>query len=136
MPAHVEPAIHLEQLSALHEPSSASWRVEWRVKNVGQHSIRLLSVRLPHGQFKSEELGFEPALDLPPEGEGVFYNIVHCAEPPGEVTENAFVIFRAAWLDGSWRIFVRISVTMLRDRNLRTAMQSVTTQRVGFAEAI
>jgi hypothetical protein len=59
--------------------------------------MRILSVRLPHGQFKSEEQRFEPPMDLNGTEEVQFRTFVRCDAPTGLVTENAFVILYVTW---------------------------------------
>jgi hypothetical protein len=92
-------------------------------------------VRLPHGQFKAQEREFELALNLTGGASAEFETLVHCKEPPGLVTENAFVIFYVSWLSASWRIFVRVRVQVDAQLALETAVESITTQRVGFSES-
>ena len=108
----------------------------WTITNTGAGSIVVVSVHLPHGQFKSGEHRFEPALDLAP-GEGQQFQLaVRCEEPPGLVTENAFVIFSVIWLGEAWRIFVRIRVVINDQGTPETATELITTQKVGFSGVI
>ncbi len=101
--------------------------------NVAAGPIGLLTVRLPHGQFKSEELKFEPAAELAPGEERDFAVLVRCDEAPGLVTENAFLIFYAVWLNQPWRIFVRIRVMVNSEREPEAAVELITTQQVGYS---
>jgi len=64
-----------------------------------------------------------------------FETLVYCKEPPGLVTENAFVIFYVSWLNASWRIFVRVRVQVDAQLAPQAAVESITTQRVGFSES-
>ena len=130
----VEPDIELRQLSAVRNGQLDSWRVAWLLKNRGARQLLLQAVRLPHGQFKSEEMRFEPAAELKPNGERLFETLVQCPEPPGEVTENAFVIFYVIWLEEPWRVFVRIRVVVDFEGKPRATTESVTSQKVGFSQ--
>ena len=127
------PQITLEQVSADNDGVLECWIMGWRLTNVEVNPIQLLSVRLPHGQFKSREHRFEPAIELEPGDKTEFKLPVQCNEPAGLVTENAFVILAANWLGKPWRLFVRIRVTVAADGRPQTTAESVTTQRVGFS---
>lgn len=131
--AQAAPQITLEQVSADREGALGSWNIEWRIENVGKHPIQVSAVRLPHGQFKSVERRFEPPIELSA-GSNTEVNIsVQCHEPPGLVTENAFVIFSVTWLGEEWRIFVRLRVVVTADGKPETAAELITVQKVGFA---
>jgi len=90
---------------------------------------------LPHGQFKSAERRFDPPLELEEGGQVAFRALVRCDEPPGLVTENAFIIFQVLWCKKPWRIFVRIRVVVEQTGEPGTSVQLITTQRVGFSAA-
>lgn len=127
------PQIELRQTFANPAGARGYWSVGWSVQNQGADSLRLLSVRLPHGQFRAEEHRFEPMLDLAPGQKTEFTISVRCDEPPGLVTENAFLIFQVVWLDKPWRIFVRIRVNVAEDGRPTSSVESITTQKVGFS---
>jgi hypothetical protein len=128
------PEIELQQLSAERNGQRGCWRIGWRLKNLGARRLRIQSVRLPHGQFKSEEIRFEPAIDLKPDEEAPFQTLVRCDEPTGDVTENAFVILYVIWLNEPWRVFVRIRVVVSFDGKPQARTESVTTQKVGVLQ--
>jgi hypothetical protein len=128
-----EPEIALRQLFAEDDRVSEGWNIAWQVENRGAHPLKILAVRLPHGQFKSEEARFRPALELDSGTSSCFDTLVHCQEPPGLVTENAFAIFLVEWLGQTWRIFVRLRVSINSSGEPETATELVTTQRVGFS---
>ena len=109
------------------------WNVRWQVDNLGAEALEIISARLPHGQFKSDEQHFTPALQLAAGASRQFYCLVKCAEPAGLVTENAFVIFHCRWRGEAWRIFIRIRVTVTADGAPETATELITTQKVGFS---
>ena len=106
----------------------------WRVQNHGAVPLEITSLRLPHGQFKSDDQRFEPPIYLAPGQSDRFDSTVRCNEPAGLVTENAFVILHAKWLGAEWRIYVRISVTIGSNMQPVTATELITTQKVGFSE--
>ena len=127
------PKIVLRQLAAIRIGATQDWSVEWEVENQGDDRLRILTARLPHGQFKSKELRFEPPIALAARAQVNFRVSVRCNEPSGVVTENAFVIFQVIWSGEPWRIFARIRVIVTHDERLETATESITTQRVGFS---
>jgi hypothetical protein len=127
------PEIALRQVSAEWRGATELWNIGWLIENRGRDSVEVLAARLPHGQFKSAELGFEPALILAPGESKEFHVSVRCNEPVGLVTENAFLIFNINWSGEPWRIFVRIRVTMNADGRPETETEAITTQRVGFS---
>jgi hypothetical protein len=125
------PVIDLRQISA--ERNRDTWNFAWSVKNTGPRPLQILAVRLPHGQFKSEENHFEPAIDLKQGEETRIQTPVRCNEPPGDVTENAFVILHVIWQGEPWRIFTRVRVVVNSDGKPQTTTESITTQKVGFS---
>jgi hypothetical protein len=127
------PRIALAQISANYESIPERWRIRWTLENRGANFLAVESVRLPHGQFKSEEVRFEPALNLCPGGQVEFAASVRCKEPAGLVTENAFLIFDVIWLGERWRIFGRVRVSVTGDGRPETATESITAQKVGFS---
>lgn len=132
-PRESAPQITLEQVSAERDGVLECWSMGWCLTNVEVHPIQLLSVRLPHGQFKSPEHRFEPAIELEPGDKTEFKLPVQCNEPAGLVTENAFVILSVNWLGEPWRIFVRIRVVITAGGRPETTSELITTQRVGFS---
>jgi hypothetical protein len=126
------PEITLEQVVVERLDKPGYWRVAWKIRNVALHPLKLLAVRLPHGQFKSEELQFEPAIDLPAQKGANFQVPVRCDEPEGLVTENAFVIFHVNWRGAPWRVFVRVRVVVNEQGEPSATTELITTQKVGF----
>jgi hypothetical protein len=131
----IAPAIALRQVYAHRHLTTDDWSIGWTVENKKAQSLKISSVRLPHGQFKAREREFELALNLTGGASAEFETLVHCKEPPGLVTENAFVIFYVSWLSASWRIFVRVRVQVDAQLAPSTVVESITTQRVGFSES-
>ena len=128
-----QPRVALRQMSAARAGLTEDWSILWEVANTGDQPIRILTARLPHGQFKSKEMMFEPPLDLRPRQSEQFQTSVRCNEPSGPVTENAFVIFLLTWMEQSWRIFARIRVVIDDAGMPQTTTESITTQRAGFS---
>jgi hypothetical protein len=125
--------VALWQVSAARDAATNRWNIRWEVENLGSDALKIVSVRLPHGQFKSNEQRFTPALELAGSAREQFQTLVHCEGPAGLVTENAFVIFHGLWCGEAWRIFVRIRVTVKADGEPETATELITTQKVGFS---
>jgi len=131
----IAPAIALRQVRAHRHSPTDDWSIVWTVENKRAQSLKISSVRLPHGQFKAQQRKFEPVLNLTGGASVEFETLVHCKEPPGLVTENAFVIFYVSWFSASWRIFVRVRVQVDAQLAPQAAVESITTQRVGFSES-
>jgi len=123
----------LRQISLARDRATDSWNIRWQVENLGTDALKIVSARLPHGQFKSDEQSFVPVLDLAAGASEQFQSLVHCDEPAGLVTENAFVIFHCQWRGEAWRIFVRIRVSVNAGGAPETATELITTQKVGFS---
>jgi hypothetical protein len=127
------PAISLRQGATHRAEVHGQWLISWEVLNHAAEPITIAAVRLPHGQFKSAEQDFTPALNLAPGETERFQTSVRCEEPPGLVTENAFVIFTVDWLATAWRIFVRIRVVVNPEGAPETTTELISTQEVGFS---
>lgn len=123
----------LRQISLARDAAKSCWNIGWKVENVGSDALRIISVRLPHGQFRSDEQRFTPDLELAAGESKQFQTLVNCEEPAGLVSENAFVIFHCQWRGDAWRIFVRIRVSVKADGEPETAADLITTQKVGFS---
>ena len=54
----------LHQVSVERDGATECWNIGWEVKNLGSEAVNIVSLRLPHGQFKSDELRFTPPLEL------------------------------------------------------------------------
>jgi hypothetical protein len=128
-----EPNVALRQISLARDAATKYWNIRWELENLGTDALTIVSARLPHGQFKSDEQHFTPALELAAGASRQFQILVHCDEPAGLITENAFVIFHCQWRGDAWRIFIRIRVTVTTDGALETATELITTQKVGFS---
>jgi hypothetical protein len=131
---NTEPRVALRQISIVRDAATGGWNILWQVENLGGDALEIVSVRLPHGQFKSNEQRFALPLELAGGESKEFQSLVHCQEPAGLVTENAFVIFHCQWRGEAWRIFVRLRVTVTADGDPETKSKLITTQQVGFSE--
>ena len=127
------PQITLTQVSVEPEEEQGNWQILWRIANSNSQPLELRAVRLPHGQFKSAERRFEPAIVLAAKQDAQFQVFVHCDEPAGLVTENAFLIFQVVRIGERWRIFVRVRVTVNSAGTPMAATELITTQKVGFS---
>lgn len=136
MNSNASPEISLTQLIAKPTGPQGEWAIKWQMQNRGAEPLQIAALRLPHGQFKSEEKCFRPALELNRGEKAQIETLVRCHEPPGLVTENAFAIFHVNWLSDAWRIFVRLRVTVNADGEPRTTTELITTQQVGFSGQI
>ena len=75
----------VEQVAQHPELAPGRWRVAWRIPNLGGQPLQLLTVRLPHNRFRSEEREFIPALELFPAEDARLESSVACSELPGPV---------------------------------------------------
>lgn len=129
------PQITLTQVSVEPEEGRGNWKILWRVANLNCEPLDLHAVRLPHGQFKSVERRFDPAIGLAAKQDARFQVLVHCDEPAGLVTENGFLIFQVLRCGEPWRIFVRVRVTVNTSGTPVATTELITTQQVGFSGA-
>ena len=127
------PQITLTQVSVEPEEGQGNWKILWCIANLNSQPLELRAVRLPHGQFKSAERCFEPAIVLAAKQDAQFQVFVHCDEPAGLVTENAFLIFEVVRLGEPWRIFARVCVTVNSAGTPVATTEWITTQKVGFS---
>jgi hypothetical protein len=100
------PGVRVEPFTT--EGTNGSWTVTWRIRNDGDQSIRLLSARHPHSQFRTPETRIDREL---PSGSGTTITLpVQFAESAGVRVENPFLIllFRDSV---EWRLLARVRVT-------------------------
>jgi hypothetical protein len=121
-------------------PSAASacgrWLCTWRIQNLSQEPLQLLSAGLPHSRFRSEEQELSPAPELLLGERTQLTLAVACYEPAGTVVENAFLILRALWQEQPWRIFARLRVVFDQDSVPENSTVVITTQPVGFSSPL
>jgi hypothetical protein len=128
------PEVAVRQMSAERSEPAGFWKIGWVVRNRALQPLRILGIRVPHGQFKADPSVFEPGIDLQAGSEKEFYTLVRCDGPPGLVTENAFLIFHVTWDAQPWRIFARVRVVAGADGMPEATTESITTQAVGFSQ--
>ena len=133
--ANIEPTLALRQVALARDAAAKVWNIRWQVDNLGGDALEIYTVRLPHGQFRSDEQRFAPPLELAGGESKEFQSLVHCQEPAGLVTENAFAIFNCQWRGEAWRILVRLRVTVKANGEPETATELITTQKIGFSRA-
>jgi hypothetical protein len=127
------PSIAVEQVEPSRSENSGRWLFKWRVRNVTETPMGLLSVRVPHGRFKAEERRLLPAVKIVAEDHFILEMAVACEEPPETIIENAFLILLVDWQENQWRFFVRLQISIDQQGNPDTTTESITVQRVGFS---
>ncbi|MGH7827918.1 MAG: hypothetical protein ACREQ7_22425 [Candidatus Binatia bacterium] len=130
-----EPEINVEQVHKGRGDKADSWLSAWRIENLGDTSIEIVSARLPHGKFRSKDLRFSPSISVPARGGAVVNAAVAFNEAPGTIVENAFLILLIECLQVRWRVFVRFRVTANQAAEPETLTELITTQKVGFSAA-
>ena len=128
-----EPSIEVSQVEQSRSLSPGRWLFRWRVRNLTETPMNLLSVRLPHGKFKAGERKFEPALKVAAQDHCILDVAVACQEPPNTIVENAFVILLVSWQENQWRFFVRLRITLDHQGRPQATPESITVQHVGFS---
>lgn len=130
----IEPQVHVEQASRDRGVEPDHWLVVWRIRNLGQWPLQILSGRLPHGQFRCQEREWSPVPSLLPNETAELAFAVACGEPPGTVVENAFLILRVLWLEEHWRAFARLRVAFDELGGPRSITEVITTHKIGFSQ--
>ncbi len=93
----------------------------------------IVAVRLPHGQFKSAEQHFMPALQFVSWGNRAVSNLRALRRAAGAGNRKRFCDFHRRLVSGRWRIFVRIRVVVNLEGAPETTTELITTQKVGFS---
>ena len=127
------PKIEVEQVEPSRRDNSGRWSFQWRVRNMTELPLSLLSVRVPHGRFKAEERRFGPAVKIAAQDHFILNLAVACREPSNTVIENAFLILLFNWQENHWRFFVRLQITIDHQGRPATTTESITVQQVGFS---
>jgi hypothetical protein len=127
------PKIEVEQVERSTSRDPGRWLFKWRVRNVTETPMSLLSVRLPHGKFKTEERRFGPGLKVAAQDHFILDLAVACEEPPNTIVDNAFLILLVSWQENQWRFFVRLRIMVNEQRQPQTITESITVQQVGFS---
>ena len=127
------PKIEVEQVERGTSERLGRWLFQWRVRNMTEAPMSLLSVRVPHGRFKGEEREFGPAAKVAAQDHFILDLVVACQEPPNTIIENAFLILLLNWQENQWRFFVRLQITIDQQGRPATTTESITVQQVGFS---
>jgi hypothetical protein len=130
----MEPRVEVEMAGAGTTGAADRWRTVWKIQNVGAAPLQILSARLPHGKFRSEEKKLAPPLDVPSNETGRIEIDARCGEPAGSEVENAFVILRATQEGAPWLILARLRIRIDADGTPRSTTELITVQPVGFSE--
>ena len=134
--AGLPPSIGLRQRAARRGTATGLWLISWCVENLATDDLAIISVKLPHGQFRARLHNFVPPVHLAAGATAEFEAEVRCDEKPGLITENAFVIFESLWRKERWRVFGRVRVDVDTEGVPGAMTQSITTQQVGFSKNI
>ena len=124
-----EPVLRLESRDAVRV--NGSWRIRWRVTNVGSEHVRLVAVRAPHGRFRADSTD----LNVVVVETVIVEQTLRVEAAPGEEIENAFVIFVVVKDKQTWRVLFRVRVHMDAEGTPAPIVEAMSTHRVGFAEA-
>jgi hypothetical protein len=124
-----EPILQLEARDAVRV--NGSWRVRWRVTNIGSEHVRLVAVRAPHSRFRADSMDLNVVVV---ENAGIEQTL-RIEAAPGEEIENAFVIFVVVKEHETWRVLFRVRVHVGPDGTPAPLVEAMSTHRVGFAEA-
>ena len=130
---HHGPRLLIEAASARATAVRGQWLVAWRLQNLGQEPVEVLSTWLPHDKFLSGQQILHPPLRLLPQESTRLELQVACHEPPGSVVDNAFIILRLRWRQQPWRVFVRHRVVLDDTGAPQHVCQAVSVQPVGFS---
>jgi hypothetical protein len=128
-----EPRIEVERVERGASEKPGRWLFKWRVRNLTETPMILLSVRVPHGKFKAEERKFGPPVKIEAQDHFILDLSVACREPPNTRVENAFVILLLNWQENHWRFFVRLRIAVDQQGRPETTTESITVQQVGFS---
>jgi hypothetical protein len=110
------------------------WRTLWSIANLGDSPLGILSARLPHGKFRSDEKVFATPAAIAPRGNGRIEIEARCGEPPGAEVENGFLILRVAYGAEQWLILTRLKIRIDARGTPAAATELITVQPVGFSE--
>ena len=126
------PQMSVEATDAPPTQEERGWQFAWRITNVGDGDVTLVSAWFPHGKFRGAEQTLEPSRTLPSGGETTLERVVVCAGEPGDQVENAFLIMHATLHGQPWRIFARLRIIFDEQSAPRSVTELITTQPVGF----
>ena len=128
------PQLLIEPESRQPGAGSDRWLVTWRMRNLGSQPLQLLAARLPHDQFWTEEQGLNSMPALGPGETRQLELTVKCTRLHGQLVNNVFLILRVLWEGQPWRVFARLRVVFDEGGAPENAVETVTTQPVGFSQ--
>lgn len=133
--AHPGPQPRIVVEPASHRPGSVpgEWLFGWEIRNLRSDPLEVETAWLPHGRFLGDRRELDPRAVLPAGQSARLELLVRCAEPPGTVVENAFLILNVGWRQEPWRILVRLRITFDGDGVPADTVELITVQRVGFS---
>lgn len=127
------PPVLMEPVSCRAVTEAGRWLAAWRIHNLSDRPLEVVTVRLPHGRFRGQERELDPPPRLAP-GESYLLELsVACNEPPGTIVENAFVILRVMWDGKPWRVLARLRINTDAKGVPTNTVELVTTQPIGFS---
>jgi hypothetical protein len=116
------PDASLSDLSISIEASSPAvrlpdnrWSIAWAVRNESSCPLEIHELRIPHDQFRAEDMTVDPALLIPGGSVGSISSVVDFDEPPGSTLTYPFLILRAEWQGMPCRLFGRLRVQSSED---------------------
>jgi hypothetical protein len=130
----MEPRVEVELDAATKGAQPNHWAMAWNICNAASVPLQIVSARLPHGRFRSDETTFEPPLDILPGQSRRIEIEARCGEAPGAEIENAFIIMRVVYDRAPWLILARLRVGVDSRGMPGTITESITAQPVGFAD--
>ena len=130
---HHGPELLIESASSCGADQPGWWLMSWRVQNVGQEPIEILSIWLPHDKFSSGQQVFDSPIRLMPNESRLLEVRVACLEAPGSVVDNAFVILRLRWMGQPWRALARQRVTIDAVGVPRHCCEVISAHPIGFS---
>ena len=101
-----EPRLDVEPAGVRSGEAPDEWVVTWRIRNEGARPALLVESWLPHGKFRGEKLSHQRT--LAPRKTVELELAARCAEAPGTVVENCFLILRVRSGETAWRVLARL----------------------------
>lgn len=130
----MEPIVQVQQDGRARPAGRDRWIMRWEIDNLGAAPLHIVTARLPHGKFRSDEKSFDPPLEIASGASGRIEIEARCAETPGAEVENAFVILRVIEAGAPWLILARLRVSIDNEGVPNSTTELITVQRVGFSE--
>jgi hypothetical protein len=116
------PDASLSDLSVSIEASSSAvrlpakrWSISWTIRNQSPCPLEIHELRIPHDQFRAEDMTVHPPFLIPGSSVGSLSSVVEFDEPPGSTLTYPFLILRAKWHGVPCRLFGRLRVESSAD---------------------